>query len=111
ISYKTHAVMKKIILLSFFLCSLSSYAQSYTRRDSLQGGLRPERTCFDVQRYDLNIKLMTDRKYISGYNDITFYVLENTDRIQLDLFENMAVDSIIFNGSKLNYKRDNDAVF
>src|SRR5690606_33939351 len=64
-----------------------------------------------VQRYDLNIKLMTDRKYISGYNDITFYVLENTDRIQLDLFENMAVDSIIFNGSKLNYKRDNDAVF
>lgn len=104
--------MKKVFLLSFLLLGvLTAGAQNYTRRDSLQGGLRPERTCFDVQRYDLNITLNPERKYISGYNDITFKVLENTGRIQLDLFENMQIDSIAFNGARLKYKRDEDAVF
>jgi len=104
--------MKKVFLFSFLLLSvLTAGAQNYTRRDSLQGGLRPERTCFDVQRYDLNITLNPEKKYINGYNDITFKVLETTGRIQLDLFENMTIDSIVFNGTKLKYKRDNDAVF
>lgn len=96
------------LLLSF---AITANAQTYTRRDSLQGGLRPERTSFDVQRYDLNITVNPDKRYISGYNDITFKVVENTKRIQLDLFENMQVDSIVFNNKKLTYKRDNDAVF
>lgn len=97
------------IVLSLF--ALSSSAQSYTRRDSLQGGLRPERTCFDVQRYDLNIRVDPDKRFISGYNEITFKVVENTSKIQLDLFENMRIDSIVVKGNSLKYKRDNDAVF
>ncbi len=96
------------LLLSF---ALTGNAQNFTRRDSLQGGLRPERTSFDVQRYDLNITVNPDERYISGYNNITFKVLKKTKKIQLDLFENMQVDSIIFNNKKLDYKRDNDAVF
>ncbi len=96
------------LLLSF---ALTVNAQTYTRRDSLQGGLRPERTSFDVQRYDLNITVNPDKRYINGYNDITFKVVESTKRIQLDLFENMQIDSIVFNNQKLAYKRDNDAVF
>jgi aminopeptidase N len=104
--------MKKILLAAITLFSIySASAQTYTRRDSLQGGLRPERTNFDVQRYDLNIKIDPDKKFISGYNDITFTVLNNTSKIQLDLFENMKVDSIVVKGNKTTYKRDNDAVF
>lgn len=104
--------MKKVILFTFTLFSVYSLsAQTFTRRDSLQGGLRPERTNFDVHRYDLNITVDPDKKFISGYNDITFKVLENTGKIQLDLFENMQVDSIVLKGKKLAYKRDNDAVF
>ena len=104
--------MKKVVLF-FALSIIGTYNVSaqYTRRDSLQGGLRPERTSFDVQRYDLNIKLDPENRFISGYNDITFKVVENTKRIQLDLFENMSVDSIVLNNKKLAYKRDNDAVF
>lgn len=104
--------MKKVFFFTLIL--ISTYcvsAQTFTRRDSLQGGLRPERTNFDVQRYDLNIMVNPDKKFISGYNDITFKVLEKTNRIQLDLFENMQVDSIVLKGTKLVYKRDNDAVF
>jgi aminopeptidase N len=104
--------MKKILFAAITFFSIySTSAQTYTRRDSLQGGLRPERTNFDVQRYDLNIKIDPDKKFISGYNDITFTVLENTSKIQLDLFENMKVDSIVAKGNKTTYKRDNDAVF
>lgn len=104
--------MKKSLLFTLTLFSIYSVSsQTFTRRDSLQGGLRPERTNFDVQHYDLNITVNPDKKFISGYNDITFKVLEKTGRIQLDLFENMQVDSIVFKGKKLAYKRDNDAVF
>lgn len=104
--------MKNALLYCLLFSGIfSAFAQNFTRRDSLQGGLRPERTSFDVQRYDLNITINPDKKYISGYNDITFKVIEATGRIQLDLFENMKVDSLILNGKKLEYKRDNNAVF
>jgi aminopeptidase N len=95
----------------FFLSSLTLLAQDFTRRDSLQGSLRPERTCFDVLRYDLNLTIEPKYKSLVGFNDITFKVVEKTAKIQLDLFENMKVDSIVFKNKKLTYKREMDAVF
>ena len=105
--------MKKMVAVSvFFFVMLSGNAQEvFTRRDSLHGGLRTERTCFDVLRYDLSIKIDPRQKSIVGFNAITFKVIDNTNRIQLDLFENMAIDSIVLDTKKLNYKRDSDAVF
>lgn len=105
--------MKK--LLTFGLCLITQiiFSQNFTKRDSLQGGLPFERTCFDVLHYDLDITVNPDEKYISGSNTIRFRVVENTKRIQLDLFENMKVDSILISGmeQKLNYTREYDAVF
>jgi len=105
--------MKNILLFCLaFLCAQTLSAQeTFTRKDSLQGGLRIERTCYDVLRYDLNIKINIDDKSIVGYNDILFKVVEDTKKIQVDLFENMQVDSIVFNSKKLNYKREFNAVF
>ncbi|BCY29204.1 M1 family metallopeptidase [Flavobacterium okayamense] len=104
--------MKKLLYLSILVIGLQQIsAQNFTRRDSLQGGLRFERTSFDVLRYDLNIKINPEEKSIVGHNDITFKVIEPTQKIQLDLFDNMNVDSIVWNNQKLSYKRDYDAVF
>ncbi|KOS04942.1 peptidase M1 [Flavobacterium akiainvivens] len=103
--------MKKGFLLFTLAAGFAASAQQYTRRDSLQGGLRPERTTFDVQRYDLDITINPDERSVVGYNQVTFKVLENTSKIQLDLFDNMNVDSIVYNKTKLAYTRDNDAVF
>ncbi|QRE26703.1 M1 family metallopeptidase, partial [Flavobacterium psychrophilum] len=100
-----------LLFTNILTAQLTVPKEKFTHRDSLQGGSRAERTCFDVQRYDLNIKVNPTEKFIIGYNDITFKVVENTNKIQIDLFENMQVDSIIFNHKKLNYKRDNLAVF
>ncbi len=106
--------MKEIIICLFLIFSIiSNYAQEkFTRKDSLQGGLSAERTCFDVKHYDLNIKIDIDKKHIIGYNDIFFKITaKKTNKIQIDLFENMVVDSIIFVSKKLNYKREYNAVF
>lgn len=105
--------MKKIFVFCLIINSFQfiSAQKIFTRKDSLQGGLRPERTCYDVLRYDLNIKINPEEKSVVGYNSITFKVVSNTSKIQLDLFENMKVDSIVFNSKKLNYKRDFNAVF
>lgn len=103
--------MKKLIILTLLFSLFQSNAQNFTRRDSLQGGMRFERSCYDVQRYDLNIKINPEERNIVGYNEVTFDVLQDTKKIQLDLFENMNVDSIVFNKQKLTYNRDNDAVF
>lgn len=104
--------MKKLFYLSVAFIALQSVsAQNLTRKDSLQGGLPPERTSYDVLRYDLNIKVNIDEKFISGYNDVSFKVISDTKKIQLDLFENMKVDSIIYNSKRLDYKRDFNAVF
>lgn len=99
------------ITLVIFSFQFTKAQETFTRKDSLQGGLRPERTCFDVLRYDLNIKVNPDDKSIVGYNNINFNVISNTQKIQLDLFDNMQVDSIVFNNRKLNYKREFNAVF
>ena len=105
--------MKKILILSFIISSLQllSAQETTTRKDTLQGGLRAERTCFDVLHYDLNIKINPDEKSIVGHNTISFKVVNTTAKIQLDLFENMQVDSIVFNAEKLNYKREFNAIF
>ena len=86
--------MKKIIVTLFIICSsnILSSQETFTRKDTLQGGLRPERTFFNVLHYDLNIKINPEEKYIVGYNDITFGMEGKSDVIQLDLFENMEVD-------------------
>ncbi|NHN27539.1 M1 family metallopeptidase [Flavobacterium jejuense] len=104
--------MKKLLIIGLLaLVTQNLSAQNFTRRDSLHGGLRFERNCFDVQRYDLNIKINPEERSIVGFNDITFKVVAPTKKIQLDLFDNMKVDSIVWNNQNLQYKRDFDAVF
>ena len=103
--------MKNSFLVILTLLGIQQINAQFTRRDSLQGGLRIERTSYDVKRYDLNITINPEQKSIKGFNEITFDVVIPTQKIQVDLFENMKVDSIVWNAKKLNYKRDNDAVF
>jgi len=103
--------MKNSFLVILAILGIQQISAQFTRRDSLQGGLRIERTSYDVKRYDLNITINPEQKSIKGFNEITFEVMVPTQKIQLDLFDNMKVDSIVWNAKKLKYVRDNDAVF
>lgn len=88
-----------------------NYRPDYTRKDSLKGALRDERTCFDVKYYNLDVRINTKKKFIEGFSEIFFDVIENTNRIQIDLFENMVIDSIIFKNKPLKFTREYNAVF
>ena len=102
---------KCILIISFFFLFNATQAQKFTRKDSLQGGFSFERMCFDVLRYDLDIKVDPEKKFISGSNTISFKMLQESKIIQLDLFENMKVDSIVFEKNRLDFRREFGAVF
>jgi aminopeptidase N len=87
------------------------YRPSYTRADSLRGSLRPERTCFDVYFYDLRVKIIPKGKKIEGRNNIYFHIKKPSRVIQIDLFDNYRINSIVWNGNKLRYKREYNALF
>ena len=106
--------MKKIFIVSLILLGFQSlFAQeTFTRKDSLRGSLQYGKGNYNVLRYDLNIKVNVEEKSISGYNDITFKATVNkTKDIQIDLFENMVIDSIIHNNEKIPFTREFNAVF
>ena len=111
--------MRKLFgLLLFILITQLTNAQSlleprkqFTRSDTLRGGLRPERTCFDVTFYELNIKIDTGAETIGGNNKIVFKTMHDFTTLQIDLFKNMDIDSIVALGKVLKYKREFNAVF
>lgn len=112
--------MKKIKILSAILiCTCSfSFAQlgkgipeKFTRNDTLRGTLSKERSCYDVVFYDLDIDINIETKFISGFNQIDFSVINNTTKIQLDLFDNLKISKIEWNKKTLNFTREYNAVF
>ena len=85
---------------------------SFTRADSLRGYLSPLRTCYDVTYYHLDISINPDSQSIQGSNTIRFKVVNAFNKMQVDLFANMNVDSIILeDGTILKYSREFGAVF
>jgi len=100
-----------IILLLLAFSYITSAQEIFSRKDSLQGGLRYERNSYDVLHYGLDIKISPQDKTIRGFNEIRFKIIQDTKTIQIDLFQNMQIDSILWNGSNLNYKREFNAVF
>lgn len=83
----------------------------FTRADTLRGMLRPERTSYDVTHYFLDVEIIPDSQFIQGSNTITFKVVDETSRIQIDLFDNMKIDKIEFEKKPLAYTREFGAVF
>lgn len=104
------------IFLFAFLSSYDVYAQKnkggkYTRQDSLRGSLNKDRICYDVTYYDLKVRIEPDKKYISGKNIIHYKTINDFSRLQIDLFENMKIESITQNKKSLKFKREGNATF
>ncbi|MCU0440145.1 MAG: M1 family metallopeptidase [Raineya sp.] len=100
--------MKIRLLILVFTITKIAMAQTYKE---VKGGLLPERACFDVGYYDLHLTINPDEKTIKGHNVITFKVVKATKKIQIDLFKNLDIDSVVFENKKLSYERKFDAFF
>ncbi|TCD10520.1 M1 family peptidase [Pedobacter frigidisoli] len=81
---------------------------AYTLADTLRGSLNPERTWWDVQRYELYIKPDYKDKSIVGSNTIAYKVVKantGSTKMQIDLQEPLIIDSVLYNGSsKLKFE-------
>jgi aminopeptidase N len=100
-------------ILLFFLMGFSPtlLAQKFTLADTLRGALSADRICFDVTYYHLSIKVDVETRSLSGVNHVHFKNVTDLNRIQLDLFDNMVIDSIVHEGKKLEFFRKFNAVF
>ena len=111
----------KYIARSFYILYLSvftfysSCAQplnhkgQFTRQDTLRGSITPERAWWNVVSYNIYVAPDYKKKSIKGWNQISFDI--NSDgrnkKMQIDLQQPMAIDSIIFNNKKITaFKRD-----
>jgi len=83
-----------------------------TRAEILKGALTPERTCYDVTSYHLDVRIDPATKSISGSNKITFKTMNDFTRMQVDLWSNLPISKIIFDdGAPATFTRELNAVF
>ena len=82
-----------------------------TERNRLLGDLLPERTCYDVKHYLINMDIDVKKKYIKGFVDITATATDDFTRLQVDLARKMRLNGVYFLDQKLKTTRKEDAVF
>src|SRR2546427_953446 len=83
----------------------------YTHADTLRGSNGPARAWWDVQFYDLHVRVNPADSSISGWNGITYRVLTPAREMQIDLQPPLVIDSIVQGRRRLNYRRDGNAFF
>ena len=83
----------------------------YTHADTLRGSNGPARAWWDVQFYDLHTRVNPRDSSISGWNGITYRVLQPAREMQIDLQVPLQVDSIVQDRRTLAFRRDGNACF
>lgn len=83
----------------------------FSRLDTLKGTLTPLRTAFDVGFYHLDVEVFPALEEIKGSSLIRFKIVEPTDKIQIDLYSGMKIDSIVQRSRRLDFEREYDAVY
>lgn len=83
----------------------------FKEQDCLKGFNNSFRSCFDVSHYDINLAIDEKEKSIKGFVTTSFKILTSTEKIQLDLDEQMLIDSIVQDDKQLSYKRKYTAIF
>lgn len=85
---------------------------TFTRADTLRGMLSPERTCYDLTYYHLDVRVDPSNQTIAGSNDIYFTVAIPFSRLQIDLFKNLDIQKIELDGAaEVPFTREFNAVF
>lgn len=93
------------------IAQLMKAKEIFSKADSLRGALTPLRTCYDLKYYHLDIKVDINNRFISGSNLFKFEAIETFNRLQFDLFENLSVDRVEYQGRSLSFERFYNAVF
>jgi len=112
--------MKKIIF-SLLLSTLISCQENrphgsqyklpeLTENNHLMGYLNENRSNYRVSFYDINIEFDIERKSIHGFVTIKAESLNDLEKLQIDLAENLSINKILYENQKLPFSREFDAV-
>ena len=86
-------------------------ATHYTHADTLRGSNGPGRSWWDATFYDLHTRVNPADSSISGWNGITYRVLQPAREMQIDLQVPLEVDSMMQDHRRLTWRRDSNAFF
>lgn len=98
-------IQRSFVLTVWIFIFHYSNAQ-FTRQDTLRGTIGPERSWWDVLRYDITITPDFLSKSIKGKTTIQYKVIQEShnDYMQIDLQQPLQVDTIYYNGKLyINY--------
>lgn len=116
--------MRKFVMF-LGLCLLVTHPviaqNTFSRSDSLRGGLSSCRLSYDVGHYDLEVRFETltgiadstgKKQYpISGRVGFQVRHLTNERCLQLDLQQHLRIDSVLYRGQKLLFSSEENAHF
>ncbi len=77
-----------------------------TKDDLLRGGYGPYRANNDLLSYALKLRVDPGAHFLKGTNTIRFRMLEDGNRIQIELTPELTIDSIQLAGKPLTYTRE-----
>lgn len=75
-------------------------------QERLRGSITPERDWWDLQHYHLSVEFFPDSKELQGTNKVTFKVLKQGQRMQIDLQQPLKITSVIHGSEKLKFERN-----
>lgn len=103
--------MRPLSFLALLFITVSSFAQEFTRQDSLRGTITPERAWWDLTYYHLNVEVIPGEKRIVGSNTIQYKVLEGNDLMQIDLQAPLKITKVVQDGKELEFSSEGNAHF
>lgn len=111
------SVKNVCLFWSFLFCFSVLSAQQpsakkvFTRAETLRGALSPSRSAYDVTFYNLTVEFDIANRSIKGRNAIYFFTKDSADVLQIDLTEQLEIDSVLYHGDPLPFMREFSAVF
>src|SRR5258706_7150286 len=100
-----------VLMVLICLHAVAQDTTRYTHADTLRGSNGPARAWWDAQFYDLHTRVNPQDSSITGWNGITYRVLQPAREMQIDLQQPLVVDSMVQDRRKLTYRRDGNAFF
>jgi aminopeptidase N len=104
---------KPLLLAIFsFALGLAGHAQLltpervFTHADTLRGSVTPERSWWNLLKYELHVIPDYDRQTVSGDNAVTFQAIADGQTMQIDLQEPMTLLSATWGKKTLNFVRE-----
>ncbi len=105
--------MQKLYYIGLLLiCGYATaISQQFTYQDTLRGSVTPERVWWDLLHYDLAITVNPADSTLKGQNTIRYKVLDDQQRMQIDLQAPMMITKVEQGGKALNFNKEGNAWF